>query len=98
VTAAAALFWLLERRYRVFVLKGDALRAAHEVNPSEPLSPQIERLHDRTLEAAAAGLGLRLVSGEAAGVPGELARLAKVNLGRAIEERGLQALLREATA
>jgi len=98
VTAAAALCWLLERRYRVFVLKGDALRAAHEVNPSEPLSPEIERLHDLTLEAAAAGLGLRLASGEDVSVPLELARLAKVNLGRAIEERGLQALVREALA
>jgi hypothetical protein len=98
VTAAAALGWLLERRYRVFVLKGDALRAAHEVNPSEPLSPEIERLHDRTLEAAAKGLGVRLASCAEGEVPGELAQLAKVNLGRAIEERGLAALVREARA
>jgi hypothetical protein len=96
VTAAAALCWLLDRGYRVFVLKGDALRAAHEVNPGEPLSPEIERLHDRTLEAAAAGLGLQLASCEAGAVPAQLARLAKVNLGRAIEQRGLHALLREA--
>lgn len=98
VTASAALCWLLERRYRVFVLRGDALRAAHEVNPSEPLSPEIERLHDRTLEAAALGLGLRLESRDAGAVPEELALLAKVNLGRAIEARGLAALVREASA
>jgi len=96
VTAAAALWWLVERGYRVFVLKGDALRAAHEVNPSEPLSPEIERLHDRTLLAAAAGLGLRLEGREEGQVPPELASLAKLNLGRAIEARGLHAIVREA--
>lgn len=96
VGAAAALGWLREKGYRVFVLNGDALRAAHEVNPAEPLSHEIERLHDRTLEAAAAGLGLRLVAGAEAGVPESLAALAKVNLGRAIAERGLAALVREA--
>lgn len=96
VTAAAALAWLVERGYRVLVLRGEALRAAHEVNPGEPLSAEIERLHDRTLEAAACGLGLRLVEPEPASLPGELAFLAKVNLGRAFAERGPAALLREA--
>lgn len=96
LTAAAALLWLVDRGYRVFVLKGEALRAAHEVNPSEPLSPEIERMHDLTLERAAAGLGLRLLAREAGSVPEALASLAKVNLGRAIEERGLHALVREA--
>jgi hypothetical protein len=55
-------------------------------------------LHDRTLEAAAKGLGVSLVSCAQGEVPGELAQLAKVNLGRAIEERGLAALVREARA
>lgn len=97
VTAAAALSWLVERGYRVFVLKGEALRAAHEVNPNEPLSPEIERLHERTLEGAAVGLGLRLLGRDDGSVPAELASLAKVNLGRAIEERGLHALVKEVT-
>jgi hypothetical protein len=96
VTAAAALSWLLHRGYRVFVLNGEALRAAHEVNPSEPLSHEIERLHDRTFDSAAAGLGLRLLPLQEGAVPRALGQLAKVNLGRAIEERGLHALVREA--
>jgi hypothetical protein len=95
VTAVAALSWLLERGYRVFVLRGEMLRAAHEVNPHEPLSPEIERLHDATMSAAAAGLGLRLVDCAEGSVPEALASLAKVNLGRAIQERGLSALVWE---
>lgn len=94
-TATAALAWLVERGYRAFVLKGDALRAAHEVNPAEPLSPEIERLHDRTLQAAARGLGFRLVDCGPGEAPEALAGLAKVNLARAIAERGLDALVRE---
>lgn len=96
VTATAALLWLVERGYRVFVLKGEALRAAHEVNPAEPLSPEIERMHDRTMEGAASGLGLRLLQREAGSAPAALRSLAKVNLGRAIDERGLDCLVREA--
>jgi hypothetical protein len=98
VVAGAALLWLHNRGYRVFVLKGAALRAAHEVNPGEPLSDEIARLHDVTFERAAAALGFELIEGEAAGVPQALAALAKVNLGRAIQEHGLPALVREARA
>jgi hypothetical protein len=79
-------------------LRLEGRRAARRARgqPGEPLSPEIERLHDRTLEAAAAGLGLQLAGCEAGAVPAQLARLAKVNLGRAIDQRGLHALLREA--
>lgn len=96
VTAIAALAWLAEKRYRVFVLRGEGLRAAHEVNPEEPLSPEIERLHDRTFAAAVAGLGLRFLP--ASEPPPSLRALAKVNLGRAFEEAGLAGLLREIAA
>jgi len=95
VTAVAALSWLVERGYRVFVLRGEALRAAHEVNPCEPLSTEIERLHDRTLLDAASRLGFVLHPPEPGAVPAVLASLAKVNLGRAIEEQGFHALVRE---
>jgi hypothetical protein len=95
VTTAAAFLWLRERGYRVYVLRGDALRAAHEVNPSEPLSAEIERLHDLTVARAADGLGLYLGDVARRDAPPALASLAKVNLGKAIEERGLFALVRE---
>lgn len=95
VTAVAALSWLCERGYRVFVLKGQALRAAHEVNPLEPLSPQIGRMHDATMASAAAGLGMTLSECGPGAVPEALASLAKVNLGRAIQERGLHTLVHE---
>jgi hypothetical protein len=95
VTAVAGLCWLRERGYRVFVLKGEALRAAHEVNPLEPLSPEIERMHETTMARAAAGLGLTLVECRPGAVPEALASLAKVNLGRAIQASGLHALVRE---
>lgn len=96
VTAVAALAWLAEKRYRIFVLRGEGLRAAHEVNPEEPLSPEIERLHDRTFEAAVSGLGLRFLAESEP--PPSLRSLAKVNLGRAFEDAGLGLLLREVGA
>jgi hypothetical protein len=95
VTAVAALGWLRAHDYRVLVLRGAGLRAAHEVNPAEPLGPQIEELHDRTFERAARALGWRLVDlapGEA--VP-ELTTLAKVNLAAAVSDLGAGSLVRE---
>jgi hypothetical protein len=96
-TAIAALDWLRSRDYRVFVLRGAALRAAHEVDPARPLGPEIERLHEATLERAAGALGLRLVAPAPGSIPGDLARLAKVNLGEAIRALGLEAVVRELT-
>lgn len=95
VTAAAALLWLAERGYRVFVLKGLALRAAHEVDPEAPLSAEIARHHEQTFERAASALGFELLDGVAKSVPRELEALAKVNLGRAIAQHGLAGLVRE---
>lgn len=97
-TAIAALDWLRLRDYRVFVLRGAALRAAHEVDPARPLGPEIERLHEVTLERAAAALGLRLAEPLPGSVPGDLARLAKVNLSEVIEALGLDAVVRELVA
>jgi hypothetical protein len=96
-TAIAALDWLRSRGYRVFVLRGAALRAAHEVDPAQPLGPEIERLHEVTLDRAASALGLRLAEPVAGRIPEDLAHLAKVNLGEAIEVLGLEAVVRELT-
>jgi len=97
-TSIGALAWLIERGYRVFVLNGEALRAAHEVNPEEPLSPEIERLHDLTMERAARALGHDLRERASADVPAELALLAKVRLGDAFAQRGAHKLVRELVA
>lgn len=94
-TAIAALGWLRSRDYRVFALRGSALRAAHEVDPARPLGPEIERLHEMTLERAAAALQLRFAEPLPGSVPSDLARLAKVNLAEAIEALGLGAIVRE---
>jgi hypothetical protein len=96
-TSVAAFAWLREKRYRVYVLRGLALKAAHQVNPAEPIGPEIERLHEATVARAAAALALELRPVAEAQVPVELARLAKVDLGRLIEERGLSSLVWELT-
>ncbi len=57
-TATAAIAWLLHNGYRVHVLTSEALQLAHEVNPDKPVSPEIEAMHDRTVDAALAALGL----------------------------------------
>jgi len=92
-TAVAALVWLREHGYRVLVLRGSELRAAHEVNPAEPLGPGIAELHDRTFQQAAQALGWSL---EEAGpdLP-DLLPLAKVQLGDSIRDRGSAAVVRE---
>lgn len=95
VTAVAALDWLRARGYRVLVLRGSGLKAAHEVNPAEPVGPEIEAMHDRTFERAAAALGLRLAELAPGEPPPELAALAKVNLGPALLERGAARLVRD---
>lgn len=98
VTAIAALAWHREKGYRVFVLRGAALRATHEVDPARPLGPGIEAMHERTFASAAGALGARLTPLEDPSVVPSLTAVAKVNLGREIEEKGLPALLRELIA
>ncbi|MGE0451904.1 MAG: hypothetical protein AB7O37_08115 [Vicinamibacteria bacterium] len=98
VTAAAAFHHLLESGRRVFVLKGASLKAAHEADPGQPLVPETERLHDLTMSRAAAALGLRLHELRPAEEPREPLRLAKVNLGVLIAERGFAAVAWELRA
>ena len=60
VTLAAALEWLAAQKAAVFILRGDALAATHEVNPEKPVSDMIAMLHDRTVQRVAAALDLAL--------------------------------------
>jgi hypothetical protein len=50
LTLAAALEWLRAQHCAIFILRGDALAIAHEMNPAKPVSDRITSLHDRTVE------------------------------------------------
>lgn len=58
MTAVGAFAWLRQNSYRAHVLRSQALHLAHEVNPDKPVSPEIEAMHDRTIDAALAALSL----------------------------------------
>ena len=60
ITLVAALDWLRAKSFRIFVVRGEALAATHEVNPAKPVSPAIVALHNRTVERVTAALGLDL--------------------------------------
>jgi len=60
VTLVAALEWLRSHKFRVYILRGEALAATHEVNPAKPVSATIMKLHNRTVENVAAGMNLQL--------------------------------------
>jgi hypothetical protein len=59
-TSCAALLWLSRQDADVFVLRGRALKATHEVNPLEPVTEAIEQMHDRTVARVVEGLGAAL--------------------------------------
>jgi len=60
ITLATAIEWLRAKSFRVFIVRGEALRATHEVNAGT-LSPSIIALHNRTVLTAAKSLDLDLV-------------------------------------
>lgn len=60
VTLAAAIHWLREKEAKTFILRGDALAPAHEVNPNKPVSPTIVEHHDRTVSQVVSAFGLTL--------------------------------------
>src|SRR5438067_386605 len=60
VTLVAALQWLRNRGVKLYVVRGEALAATHEVNPEKPVSETIVALHNRTVEHVTRGLGLTL--------------------------------------
>ena len=59
ITLATAIEWLLAKSFRVFIVRGEALPATHEVNAGT-LSPSIIALHNRTVSAVTQVLDLEL--------------------------------------
>jgi hypothetical protein len=60
ITLATAIEWLRAKSFRVFILRGEALPATHEVN-SGTLSPSIIALHNRTISSVTQALDLDLI-------------------------------------
>lgn len=60
VTLAAAIDWLREKETKTFILRGETLAAAHEVNPNKPVSPTILEHHNRTVAQVVSAFGLSL--------------------------------------
>lgn len=60
LTLTAALEWLRAQQCAVYILRGEALAATHEVNPEKPVSPMIVTLHNRTVEQVTHTLGVTL--------------------------------------
>jgi hypothetical protein len=58
VTLLAAIEWLRAKSFRVFILRGEALPATHEVNAAKPVTPAIIALHNRTVESVTHALNL----------------------------------------
>lgn len=56
-TMVAAIRWLQRAGAAIYVLRGQALQATHEVNPREPVTAALVAMHDRTVATVAAGLG-----------------------------------------
>jgi len=60
LTLTAALDWLRGQKCAIYILRGEALAATHEVNPGKPVSQMIVTLHNRTVEQVAHTAGLEL--------------------------------------
>jgi len=60
LTLTAALEWLRGQRCAIYILRGEALAATHEVNPGKPVSQTIVTLHNRTVQQVAHTLGVAL--------------------------------------
>lgn len=57
-TLVAAIDWLKAKNFRIYIIKGEALAATHEVNIAKPVTPTIIDLHNRTVHKVVDGLGL----------------------------------------
>jgi hypothetical protein len=60
ITLATAIEWLRAKSFRVFIVRGEALPATHEVS-SGTLSPSIIALHNRTVSNVVDALGIQLL-------------------------------------
>jgi hypothetical protein len=61
VTLLAAIEWLRAKSFRVFILRGEALPATHEVNAAKPVTPAIIAMHNRTVENVTRALDLSVI-------------------------------------
>jgi hypothetical protein len=86
-TLTAALEWLRAQHCATFILRGDALAIAHEVNPAKPVSETIAALHDRTVEEAVRVLGATLAEPTD---EDELALLDSIVMNHALRKHVLQ--------
>jgi hypothetical protein len=93
ITATSAFAWLRENTYTTFVLRSEALQLAHEVNPGKPVTADIEAMHDRTIGAALAALGLRREPCEAHEHADVLRRVLDRTLSHRRGDRSLGSLL-----
>lgn len=75
-TLSAAVMWGLRHDLDMFVLRGEYLAVAHEVNAAKPVTDAIIALHNRTVEAVASALGAALAPPTAA----EVRRLVEAEL------------------
>lgn len=87
LTLGSALEWLRERRAAVFMLRGEALAATHEVNPAKPVSQTIVDHHNRTVEQVTSGLGYTL---RAASEDDEFLLLESMVMNHALRKHVLQ--------
>ena len=93
-TMIAAIEWLRRAGAEIYVLRGCALQATHEVNPREPVTEALVALHDRTIAAVVGGLGGILrdpTPEEQAGLVG--ATLMNTGLTKFVSERGAAAAI-----
>ena len=60
ITLVAALDWLRSKKFRVYILRGEALAATHEANPAKPVTETIIKLHNRTVENVTNVLDIKL--------------------------------------
>jgi hypothetical protein len=60
ITLLAAIEWLRAKSFRVFIIRGEALPATHEVNTAKPVTPSIIALHNRTVSTVTRALDLDL--------------------------------------
>lgn len=94
MTLVTALLWLREHSYRLYVVRGSALAAAHEVNPAKPVTPAIIEFHDRSVARVVGALGGKLVELASGDVDAILeSHLMNVGLRKMAAEHGAAAAM-----
>lgn len=65
-TLSAAIMWAMRHSLTTFVLRGEYLSVAHEVNARKPVTEAIVAMHNRTIASVAAAIGAELKEATAA--------------------------------